>query len=918
MLVMGPGRAHTADGRVARPGAAGVVNRPELFERLSASARVTTVSAPPGSGKTVLLRSWVSEACPAGRGAWVTVGRSERDPQRFWLSVLGSLRQTVPGAALVRELTPAPDLDGWAIVERLLRDLAPLGERIWLVIDDLHELNSAEAWRQLELLFMRAPLELRFLLATRHDLRLGLHRLRLEGDVTEIRPPDLRFTLAEARELFSSAGLQLPGRALDLLYGRTEGWVGGLRLAALSLAGHPDPGRFVAEFSGSDRTVAEYLLAEVLDRQSEDVRLLLLRTSVLERVCGPLANALTRRSGGERVLQELEEANAFVASLDPARSWFRYHRLFAELLQLELRRTAPGEVATLHQVAARWYEAHGYPVDAVWHAQAARNWKMAVRVLADHWLSLELDGRAPTARQLLARFPAEVRAADAELAALAAAGELAHGSLEAAQQYIGLAEQGSASVWAVRQPRFQVLLGINRLGLARQHGNPAAMFEEAQQLQAVAEAPDAARLGLADELRVLTLISIGHAEFITGRIEEAERHLEQGVQLAHRIRRPFLEFTCLMHRASVASVRFPYTPAAECGRRMVELAEQHGWTDEPAAGIAYVVLSAGRSWQGRFDEAEIWIRRAERTFRPEVYPAEALGIHYGRGLLELMRGRDRDVLAAFRATERLVSLLAAPNNVLTRARGLELYALVRMGETERAEQVLASVDEQERDREEIRTATAALRLAQGNPSAAASVLAPLRDDSNSALRSTWLTHAFLLEAIAQDALGDQAAAGRALERALDLAEADRPLMAFLLHPAGALIQRHAPQHATHASLIAEILTSLPDEHGCGTGARVSNSLLRPGVLEEAPLRSAVLLSQSEVRVLRYLATHLSVPEIARELSVSVTTVRTHTRHLFAKLAVHCRTEAVARARDLRLLAPSPVHPVISGPTAPMS
>ena len=256
-------------GRAARPGLGGVVPRPGLSERLGASARVTVLSAPPGSGKTVLLRSWIGEPGRAGRVAWVSVGRGEQDPQRFWLSVLGALRGTSAGSGLVRELTAAPDLDGWAIVERLLKDLTPLADRLWLVIDDMHELRSADALAQLELLVMRAPPELRFVLATRHDLRLGLHRLRLEGELSEIRTADLRFTRAEARELLTAAGVALPEPALAMLHERAEGWAAGLRLAALSLAGHEDPERFAAEFSGSERTVADYLLAEVLERQGE-------------------------------------------------------------------------------------------------------------------------------------------------------------------------------------------------------------------------------------------------------------------------------------------------------------------------------------------------------------------------------------------------------------------------------------------------------------------------------------------------------------------------------------------------------------------------------------------------------------------------------------------------------------------------
>jgi LuxR family maltose regulon positive regulatory protein len=216
-------------GRAARVGLGGVVPRPGLYERLGASARVTVLSAPPGSGKTMLVRSWIGEPGLADRAAWVSVGRGEQDPQRFWLSVLGALRSTAAGSRLVRELTAAPGLDGWAVVERLLKDLTPLDGRLWLVIDDVHELRSAEALAQLELLVMRAPPELRFVLATRHDLRLGLHRLRLEGELTEIRTADLRFSVAEAGELLAAAGVVLPGPALAVLHERAEGWGCGWR-----------------------------------------------------------------------------------------------------------------------------------------------------------------------------------------------------------------------------------------------------------------------------------------------------------------------------------------------------------------------------------------------------------------------------------------------------------------------------------------------------------------------------------------------------------------------------------------------------------------------------------------------------------------------------------------------------------------
>ena len=271
----------------------GIVPRRTLFRRLSGAARVTQISAPAGSGKTVLLRSWIGDAGLADSTAWVSVQAEERDTERFWITVADALRRTAAGSLLVRSLTVAPDLDGWSVVERLLEDLAPVEGRLWVVLDDMHELRSADALRQFELFLMRAPAGLRFLLSTRHDLRLGLHRLRLEGGLTELRGADIQFDADEARVLFEAAGIHLPEASLAQLVARTEGWAAGLRLAALSLAGHPDPERFAAEFSGTERTVAEYLLAEVLDGQPDEMRWLLLRTSLLERVSGPLADCLT-------------------------------------------------------------------------------------------------------------------------------------------------------------------------------------------------------------------------------------------------------------------------------------------------------------------------------------------------------------------------------------------------------------------------------------------------------------------------------------------------------------------------------------------------------------------------------------------------------------------------------------------------
>jgi LuxR family transcriptional regulator, maltose regulon positive regulatory protein len=884
---------------VAAAGRLGVVERYGLFERLGRAGRVTVVLAPAGSGKTVLLRSWIGAAGLAGRAGWVRVQGQERDPRRFWLSVAGALRGTAGAAARVRPVTAAPDLDGWAIVGRLLEDLGRLPERVWLVIDDLHELRSAEALRQLELLVMRAPPELRFLLATRQDLRLGLHGLRLEGELTEIRAADLGFTLDEARALLNAAGVQLPEWALVLLAERTEGWAAGLRLAAQSLAGHPDPERAAAEFCGSERTVANYLLAEVLDRLDEQARRLLLRTSVLEWVPGPLADVLTGKPGAERILQDLEQAGAFVVSLNMRRSVFRYHRLFAELLQLELRRTEPALIHELHTAAAGWFTDHGHPVEAIRHAQAAQDWNRAARLLCGQWLGLYLDGQAATAHELLKAFPADI-AADAELTALRAADELNRGSLDKAERHLALATEELAprtvrrtspsSLTVDWRGRFQVELAILRMFLARQRGDLPAVAEETQRL--LSRPADAGQLTREADLRAVSLISLGVAEMRAAQSEQAERHLKQGVAQARRIGRPYLELTGLTHLVPPGVVP-SHRRGERRSRQAIELAERHGWSDEPITGVACTHLGSALTIQGRLDEAEPWLDRAQRTFQAEVEPAAGMTLHWARGGIAMARGRHQEALAAFRAGRQLARLLVTAQADAAKMRASELQALVRLGESAGVEAALAAMDPSRRATGEMCIVLAELELAKGDPRAATAALAPVTDRGFvSGVHPVWVIEALLLAVIAYDALGDGAAAGHVLERVLDLVGPEAALLPFLLHPAPGLLERHARHCAAHAALIVSILDVL------GRGRKPEAPPGEQGHLPEP-------LSRGEIRVLRYLPTSLSVPEIAEELYLSENTVRTHTRHIYRKLGAHRRRDAVERARVLDLLAPSP-------------
>jgi LuxR family maltose regulon positive regulatory protein len=821
--------------------------------------------------------------------AWVSVGRGEHDPQAFWLSVLDALRRTGAGSESVRELTAAPGLDGAGLVERLLEDLGSLREPVWLVIDDLHELASQQAIGQLGRLVAGAPSELRLVLLTRRDLRVGLHRLRVEGELTEIRGEDLRFTLGESRALMDAAGVRLSDGALESLVAVTEGWAAGLRLVALSLARHPDPERYAAGFSGRERAVAEYLLAEVLDRQPEEVRRLLLRTSVLERVSGPLADRLTGASGSERILMELEDAGAFVVAVDPERTWFRYHHLFADLLALELRRTAPEELPRLHAAAAGWFAQSGYPVEAVRHAQAAEDWGLAARLLADNWRGLYLDGRLATADELLSRFPARTIAADPELLLLAMSNNRMAPSLEEAERYLGLAVRTAPSVPEERRGRFEIALSVKRLALARARNDLQAVAEEAQRLHASTEATESIEFGVGEDLRTSVLTDLGVAEMSAGRFQDADRDLERALSEARRIGRPVLELEALAYWALLSSSRSLGT-AEQLAVQAIELARGHGWEETASAAIAYVALGKVALWRGRLGEAEAWLDRAEHVLEHVMRPTAALTLNAGRALLERARGRHAEAAAAYREVERMEGLLVMPHMHATRQQAVNLEIQVGLGETDRVERALAEMDQELRETTEMRVVLATLRLAHDEPEAAVEALAPIFGDSTRVEASLWEIEALLLEAIARDALRDPGAVARALERALDLAEPDGVLLPFLLYPTAGLLERHGRSHTNHASLLAEIRLLLSG-HTPAT---------RPGDAQPP----AEPLSDSELRVLRYLPTHLPASDIAGELFVSRNTIRTHLRNVYAKLGVHSRADAVARARDLGLLSPS--------------
>jgi LuxR family maltose regulon positive regulatory protein len=874
-----------ADGPVAR----GLLDRDDLLQLLDCAVakRVTVVSAPPGSGKTSLLRAWADRWTNPRRVAFVSVDRDEQSAQSFWCAVLNAIRS--PERSIDPETQSAPIAvpEGDQVLDRVLSEVAEHLEPVALIIDDLHELRSAEALAQLERLVAILPRSARVVLSSRRDPPIRLHRLRLADEIAEIRAGDLLFTERETRELLAASEISLSDAGVAALHRRTEGWAAGLRLAAISLSGHPDPERFVAEFSGTDRAIGEYLMAEMLERQPDEVQSMLLRTSLVDRMNGELADLLAGRSGSEQMLLELEEANAFVVSLDAQHIWFRYHHLLADFLRLELRRTSADEVHDLHRRAARWFADHGDVVEAVRHTLAAGDWPDAARLVADHSFRWVLDGQAGTIRAVLQAFPEGASADHPDLALAHAAAELNQGRLEEAVAQLALAESHVQSAPPARRRRLAVAIASLRLAMARRSGQFSEVIEQVNLLDASIAEESNDQIAMDTELRGVALLNLGIVETWSGRLADAERHLSEGAALAHTIGRPYLEVACRAHQGFPSKL-ISVATARERGLQAVALAEHHGLDDRPILAPALGAVGGMAIWMGEFDEGERWLRRAWEVAETRVDPAAAVLLHVATGMLHAARRQHQSALEQFAAAARAQSLLTGVHALAPRIAGWLAATQARLGRPEEARTTLTGFSDEPGRMGAICNARAVICLADGDPASALEVLRDVRDNTPPVDPVFTLVEAHLLAGTAHLRLGDRHAAAAAAEAALAAAEPDRLIFPFAMTASTELLDVLPGHQTAHGALLADILDLLRGSAPAGTDRQRSLDI------EE--------LSRSELRVLRYLPTNLTRPEIASELYVSINTVNTHIRNIYSKLGSRDRSSAVQRARELRLLA----------------
>jgi LuxR family maltose regulon positive regulatory protein len=892
----------------------GLVIRRRLVQLLDAGVRgpLTVLSAPAGWGKTALLNAWVRAGGPAQPVTWLTVER-EDEGDRFWSYLHYALCTAGVMKGEDQQSVPAPGFVPHNVyLAELANALARLTAPTVVVLDDFHQVRDEGVADGLEFLLRHTAGRLRLVIATRVDPALPLHRWRLSGELTEVRARDLAFTPGETAELLARHGVELPETQLAALHAHTEGWPAGLRLAALAMREHPDPPRFVDLFSGAQHDIAEYLSGEVLAALPADVRYAVMCASVLERVCGGLMDALTGRADGARLLAELEHRNAFTVALPGQYPWYRYHRLFAEFLQVELARQTPEQVPSLHRAAASWYAAHGLPADALRHALAARDWHHATALLAGNWPAVVLctgnhpggarpgsdpaGGDRPATgevrRTLVPEPPADAARTDPELALAYAADRLDLGDLGTADGYLRLADAHSHQLTADRRDRFTLMTAALELAKAKLTGDSTEVLSGAARLIALAPPSDPATAEVPGEdasLRAIALTARGGAHLNSGDLAAAADALGAGLAAAEQAGLPCAQLLSAGQLALLAALRGELRSADSAARAALALPPCAGRCRLVGAAYSYLALALVRYEWDRLDDAQRYLDLAAGPGDPDTEPILTVGIAVARTGLLRARGElaaGYEVLVAARRD-------VGPNPsrhlrdwlIATEAELRTCY-----GDTETARELLNPLLDERRKAAAPVVAVALARayLRDDDPAAAARVLPVWAEDRNDGTVLPLRLEAGLLAAVTSRLAGDDHRASTQLERVLQLAEPDgfRRLFTHGGPRVRELLVDQLDAGTAYWSTVSEALKVTSDLPGEGS--------LPPPTLVEP-------LSERELTVLRYLQGALSNLEIASDLSLSVNTVKTHVRSIYRKLHAAHRREAVLKARQLRLL-----------------
>ena len=863
-----------------------VVARPRLEKLIADGARgpLTTITGPPGAGKTMAAAMWATSASP-GSMVWITLDRYDNRPKVFWSYVMAALRRA--GIAVPRVLSaPTRAAVDHAFLLRLASVLADQDGPVMMILDDLHLVTEPAILDGLAYVLRNATPGLHLVVSSRMDPLLPLHRYRLTGELAEIRADDLAFSLPESSSLLAHHGITLPAAALECLTQRTEGWAAGVRMAALSLDGHPDPEQFVKELDAEDSAVTGYLVDEVLNAQPPATRELLLRTSILDCVRADLASELADDAQAAGTLAELAQANAFVRPL--GHGWFRYHAMFAEVLRLKLRSERPDQLADLHQRAAWWYQRNGYLLEAVRHAAACGDWPLAAGMVIDELaIGQFIDPRdSQSLAEVFRDMPLDLVRTHPYPLLVIAAMELSDGAAQPCATTLAAAESNLGDLPADRKVQARLSAALIRLALSRRTGDLDTATAAAASATALLEELPENLLARHPGIRAQVLLGRGAAELRAGRLDEAAATFKEGAA-ASAPDSAGVRADCLAYLALLEALAGRLSRAVELAGAVVQTTQDgDGLTEHvtPAVSIALAWVHLNRH---EIPQMHSQLRLAEAALRLDP---DRLISAVARLIAAWHRLAEGRVLAASDIIGRARQDWSPPAWLDRMLTLLESRVATATGDIQAA--VAAARRADPASGPDAAAALARAWLAAGDQEAARRALAVGAEGVGTAPEQARL-EAWVVDAQLCYAAGEVVRGRRSLEHALRLGRPQLLRLPFVLERTWIqpVLRRDPALALACGELLApDLASSVP--------ARVP---AQPGPGDHAAPLIVEPLTEREHEALLHLSEMLSTAEIAAEMYISVNTVKSHLRSIYRKLSAAHRNEAVRRARQLELI-----------------
>ena len=856
------------------PARKNLVPRPRLIQVLNEvwqqDGKLILVSAPAGYGKTTLVTGWLQSL--QIESAWLSLDESDNDPRRFTAYLLAALRQIdagIGGAAEAMLQSPQPP-PAEMILTALVNEITVVPRSFILILDDYHVIHAPPIYQQLNFLLDHLPSQMRLAIITREDPSLPLARLRARGQLAEIRQDDLRFSLDECTDFLNQVmALNLPPADIASLERRTEGWIAGLQLAALSMRGRNDLSGFIDAFTGSSHYVLDYLVEEVFRQQPPDVQDFLLKTSILDRLSGPLCDAVVQRADSRSLLERLEHANLFTIPLDQSCTWYRYHHLFAELLYQRLHTSDARSEGELHRRAGQWFAAEGFLPEAIHHALAASDWEKAAELIQDTSVTLLRRGELMTLLGWLKALPHEVIGARPELCRDYGWALTLTGQLDAADVYLQQAEAAARNDEAL----VGSILVARAYNLRVRGDNPRAI-ECARRALDILPQVDSLSRGLA-------ALTLGLVYWNYGDFQEAERAFMEVDRAAQQSGNHYARMTALTYLGMIQAVYGRLQRAAGLCRQVIELGGQ-----SPLVAPAHIELGAlSYEWndlETAAEHANIGIEQSQRTGNPLIQDDGYRTL----AVIQQGRGDPAGALSALQKADQLAeSRQVYP---LTHMRNAACHVQIALAQNDLAaaefwaEQVTGPTDTSLLF-PCLGLTPVRISLAKHEKNEAAEGLRALYETACQQGCGVGMVEVRALQALAADTPDD---ALRFLQDALKKAQPEGMLRTFVDkgEPMKALLERLRPQGGESKPYILAILAAFG---GTGRPSK-SQSLVEP-------------MSERELQILRLLADGLSNREIAERLVISIGTTKSHVHHVLEKMGVDSRMQAVAKARELALL-----------------